>query len=109
MNQWLGGSMPNGEAWLAVDNAWDEVPNREFDVLTSEFRDIRQQQIVLLDKLIDTDWTAPRATLWGQKPLSMIVTKTFQHTYEHGDTLLKMGLWWEEALEQAKRSGNAGS
>ena len=26
----------------------------------------------------------------------MIVTKTYQHTFEHGDTLLRMGLWWEE-------------
>ena len=109
MNQWLGGSMPNGKTWLAVDNAWDEVPNRGFDELTSAFRHIRQQQIVLLDKLIDADWNAQRETLWGQKPLSMIVTKTFQHTYEHGDTLLRMGIWWKEAMEEAKRSGNVGS
>lgn len=109
MNQWMGGSMPNGEDWLAVDNAWAEVPNRGFAELTSAFRHIREQQIALLDKLIDVDWNAQRGTLWGQKPLSMIVTKTFQHTYEHGDTLLKMGIWWEEALEEARRSENAGS
>ncbi|MFK7802735.1 MAG: DinB family protein [Anaerolineae bacterium] len=109
MKQSLGGPMPNGEAWVAVDNAWDDVQNRGFDLLTSEFRDVRQQQIDLLDKLIDTDWDAPQGTVWGHKPLSMVVTKTFQHTYEHSDTLLKMGLWWEAAQEQVKRSENAGS
>jgi hypothetical protein len=109
MNQWLGGSMPNGEAWLAIDNAWDKVQNRGFDKLISAFRHTRQQQIELLDKLIDVDWNTQRETLWGQKPLSMIVTKTFQHTYEHGDTLLKMGLWWEEILKEAKKSENVDS
>ena len=64
---------------------------------------------VLLDKLIDADWNAQRETLWGYKPLSMIVTKTFQHTYEHSDTLLRMGIWWEGILEEAKKSGNVGS
>jgi hypothetical protein len=55
----------------------------------------------LLDTLSGVDWTTPRATLWGHKPLSMIVTKTFQHTYEHGDTILRMGLWWKEDAEEA--------
>ena len=60
------------------------------------FCDIRRQQIVMLDELAQVDWEAPQATLWGDKPLKMIVTKTYQHTFEHGDTLLRMGLWWEE-------------
>lgn len=110
MNQWLGGSMPDNDTWLDDDNTWAKVQNRGFDELTSAFRHIRQQQIELLDKLIDADWNTQRETLWGHKPLSMIVTKTFQHTYEHGDTLLRMGLWWEEILEkEAKKSGNVGS
>ena len=110
MNQWLSGSMPNEDTWLDDDNAWAKVQNRGFDELTSAFRSVRQQQIELLDKLINADWNTPRETLWGHKPLSMIVTKTFQHTYEHGDTLLRMGLWWEEIVEEeARKSGNAGS
>jgi hypothetical protein len=110
MNQWLGGSMPNGDTWLDDDNAWAKVQNRGFEELTSAFHHIRQQQIELLEKLINVDWNTPQDTLWGHKPLSMIVTKTFQHTYEHGDTLLRMGLWWEEILEEeAKKSGNFGS
>jgi hypothetical protein len=109
MNQWLGGSMPHGDIWLDDDNTWAKVQNRGFDELTSAFRHIRQQQIELLDKFADADWHSQRETLWGPKPLSMIVTKTFQHTYEHSDTLLRMGIWWEEILEQAKKSGNVAS
>jgi hypothetical protein len=42
-------------------------------------------QIKLLDDLSAFDWDAPRETIWGMKPLSMVVTKTHQHTFEHGD------------------------
>ena len=109
MNQWLGGSMPDGDTWLDDDKAWAMVQNRGPEELTSAFRHVRQQQIELLDKIVNADWNTPQEALWGNKPLSMIVTKTFQHTYEHGDTLLRMGLWWEEILEEeAKKSGNVG-
>lgn len=104
MNQWLGDPLPNGDTWQDDDNAWANVENRSFEDLKSKFLTIRHQQIALFDQLVDADWDTPRETLWGEKPLSMIVTKTFQHTYEHGDTLLRMGLWWEEILE--KEAGN---
>jgi hypothetical protein len=110
MNQWLGASMPSGDIWPDDDETWAKVQNRGFEALTSAFRQVRQQQIELLDQLVDADWQTPRETLWGHKPLSMIVTKTFQHTYEHGDTLLRMGLWWEEALaDEARKSANTAS
>jgi hypothetical protein len=110
MNQWLGGSIPNGDAWLDDDDTWAKVQSRGFEDLPSAFRHVRQQQTELLDKLINADWDTPRETLWGRKPLSMIVTKTFQHTYEHGDTLLRMGLWWEGILEEeARKSAKADS
>lgn len=100
MRQWLGDSMPDDDAWPDDDDAWASVEDRSYAALSESFRNIRQQQIKLLDQLADVDWLAARETLWGHKPLSMIVTKTFQHTYEHGDTLLRMGLWWEAILEQ---------
>ena len=103
MQQWLGGSMPVEETWADDDTAWAnalKVPPSDFG---AEFQRIRQEQVVLLDQLGQVDWSVPRVTLWGNKPLSMIVTKTFQHTYEHGDTLLRMGLRWDELL--AKRGG----
>ena len=109
MCQWLGGSIPPYDAWQDDDEPWAKVQKRGFEDLTSAFRHVRQQQIELLDQLATSDWSAPRETLWGLKPLSMVVTKTFQHTYEHGDTLLRMGLWWEVILkEEARKSANAG-
>lgn len=110
MKQWLGGTIPTGEDWPDNDDAWTKVQNRGFETLTAAFLATRQQQIDLLDQLVKVDWQKPRETFWGLKPLSMIVTKTFQHTYEHGDTLLRMAIWWEATLEeQARDSKNAGS
>lgn len=110
MTQWLGGSMPPKGYWLDDDQSWDKVQNRGLEELTSAFLHIRLQQIELINQLVNADWDTPRDTLWGHKPLSMIVTKTFQHTYEHGDTLLRMGLWWEEFLaHEVRQSEDSGS
>ena len=100
MRQWLADPGPLEEDWFDDDASWAKVTERSAAALTAEFHRIRLQQIDFLDRLTTVDWTAPRETLWGAKPLSMVVTKTFQHTYEHGDTLLRMGLWWEETLKE---------
>lgn len=94
MRQWLGDPMPPEDVWLDDDETWAAVSDLTFEGLTTAFHKVRQQQIDLLDQLTKVDWDEPRETLWGHKPLSMIVTKTYQHTFEHGDTLLRMALWW---------------
>ena len=109
MNQWLGAPLAANDAWLDDDDTWAKFQNRAIEELTAAFRNIRLQQIQLLDQLANTDWQAPRETLWGHKPLSMVVTKTFQHTYEHGDTLLRMGLWWKDILEEEVKESAATS
>lgn len=94
MCEWLGYPMPDDAEWPDDDEAWSAVSDLTFEGLTSAFHQVRQQQIDLLDQLMHIDWDRPRKTPWGDKPLSMVVTKTYQHTFEHGDTLLRMGLWW---------------
>ena len=107
MKQWLDESPKPDFAWSDDDETWEAVQNRSFEELTAEFLQIRQQQIDMLPHLAGTNWQVPRGTLWGSKPLSFIVTKTFQHTYEHGDVLLRMVLWWlvENADSPSKQNG----
>jgi hypothetical protein len=107
MRQWLGGPPADGAGWTEGDEddaAFALVSQAGLPDVVAAFRDIRRQQIALLDDLAHVDWETPRATLWGEKPLKMVVTKTYQHTFEHGDTLLRMGLWWQE-FEERIRSG----
>jgi hypothetical protein len=100
MRQWLGGPLPPEDAWPDDEAEWALAHGRPIDHLLKAFRAVRQEQIQLLDALVAVDWMAPHTTLWGKKPLAWIVTKTFQHTYEHGDTILRMGLWWQHIANQ---------
>jgi hypothetical protein len=109
MLEWLPGTLvPDGD-WPDDDDAWAKAQERGMEELIAEFRRVRQQQIDLIDQLAAIDWNATHETPWGFKPLSMVLTKTFQHTYEHADTLLRMGLWWEEALEEEAKQPNKGA
>lgn len=103
MKQWSGAPLPPGDAWQDDDEAW-AAADKSPGVLIAAFQKVRQEQIDLLEQLANVDWETPRQTLWGDRPLSWIVTKTFQHTYEHGDTLLRMGLWWEYILNEIAKA-----
>lgn len=108
MQQWLGAPLPPGDAWKDDDADWSAVQDQRPETLIAAFRAVRQAQIDCLDLLTGVDWETPRETLWGPRTLAWVVTKTFQHTYEHGDTLLRMGLWWEHILgEIAKAKADA--
>lgn len=100
MKLWLNGPVPSAGNWQDDDLTWANLPERGPDALISNFRQVRQQQIKLLDQFKTMDWDTPREIYFGRKPLSWLVTKTFQHTYEHADTLLRMGLWWQDILEE---------
>lgn len=107
MSQWLGSPPADGAGWAEGDEddvAFEQACQAGLSDVVATFRDQRRQQIAMLDELAKADWETPRATLWGEKPLKMVVTKTYQHTFEHGDTLLRMGLWWQE-YEERTRSG----
>ena len=112
MQAWCGQPLPDGERWQDDDDAFAAAlaAGLTADALIARFKAVRQQQIDLLDELTSVDWEAPRPTLWGNQPLKMVVTKTYQHTFEHGDTLLRMALWWNEnnPMSEAQRLLDAG-
>lgn len=86
--------------WPDDDETWRKHQDTPPEDLIARFWEIRRQELTLIRELQDADWNECRETGWGRKPLSWVVTKTYQHTFEHGDTLLRMALWWEHILEQ---------
>lgn len=104
MQQWLGAPQPPEDAWQDGDADWAAVPEKNLAALLNDFWQVRRQQIALIDQLAGADWETPRETGWGLRSLAWVVTKTLQHTYEHGDTLLRMGLWWEHILGEIARA-----
>jgi hypothetical protein len=104
MQQWLGAPLPPGDAFKDDDDTWAAVLDKSPAVLTASFCKVRQEQIALLGQLASVDWETPRQTLWGNRPFSWVAAKTLQHTYEHTDTLLRMGLWWEHILNEIAKA-----
>lgn len=95
MRVWLGQDLIHPETWRRREDAeWEEERSRGVEAFTKDLRLARTEQLAMLEKFSDSDWEQARATYWGQRPLRMIVTKTYQHTLEHTDALLRMGLWW---------------
>lgn len=100
MRVWTGEEQTETGAWLDDDNAWLLNSNIPDKMLIERFWVIRRQQMDRVKVLRDVDWDACGDTGWGQKSLAWVLTKTVQHTWEHGDTLMRMALWWEHILEQ---------
>jgi hypothetical protein len=103
MHQWAGGALVRDYDWSDADEDWAAAQTQTSDELVQKFNAVRQEQIQLLDKLESVDWATLKTTPWGEKPLSLVVTKTYQHTFEHGDTLLRMVMWWREIEEMNAR------
>lgn len=100
MGLWLEGAHPADNAWADDDETWNANRLLPAQTLIDRFWDVRRQELAVIRTLQTVDWEEKRNTGWGRKPLRWVVTKTFQHTLEHGDTLLRMSLWWEHILEQ---------
>ncbi len=96
MRQWFETPVPNDIIWDDSNQGFAAAQEAGLQGIVEHFLQVRRQQIEMLDELTNVDWEAARATLWGNQPLKMIVTKTYQHTFEHADTLLRMALWWKE-------------
>ena len=102
MQQWFGKPMPENDSWDDSDQNFAKIfdgskeDGLQGQELIKLFLDVRRQQIEIVDELTNIDWESERVTLWGNQPLKMVVTKTYQHTFEHADTLLRMALWWKE-------------
>ncbi|MCL4543130.1 MAG: DinB family protein [Chloroflexi bacterium] len=87
MRQWLGGGMPD------VGEGGDDAAISDVVHLQAEFRAVRTDQLALLPEFGGALWKERRRTVWGDVPLRWVVGKTLQHTYDHGNTILRMTLF----------------
>ncbi|MEZ4833788.1 MAG: hypothetical protein R2873_17695 [Caldilineaceae bacterium] len=76
------------------DETWRKHQDTPPKDLLVRFWEIRRQELALIEELQHADWNECRETGWGHKPLSWVVTKTYQHTLNTA-TRCCMALWWE--------------
>lgn len=98
MGQWLGGPGLSDQELRELDEdaAWAE--GHEIGDLKKEFRAVRDEQIGLLSELSEEAWHEKREAVWGPVSLLWVVSKTYQHTAEHTNDLLRIALFWDLAL-----------
>ena len=96
MRQWLGDHCPSLDGF-DEDVAWEECK----DVVTgllAEFKKVRAEQIGLLPIFDDLAWNSTRETVWGPVTLAWVVSKTYQHTAEHTNDVMRIALFWDRYL-----------
>lgn len=107
MRQRLGEPKPT-----VFEESWDEnaewqkaqagvIGTNLLDEMQTHFRRVRQAQIDLLPHFTDDHWMQTRDTGWGDIPLKWLVSKTWQHTYEHTSNVMRIVLFWDTFASEA--------
>lgn len=94
MKQWLGEARPSTEN-LDEDVAWGDRQTDTIENLLAEFKRVRAEQIKILDKFNNGVWSTTRETIWENVTLLWVVSKTYQHTAEHTNDVMRNGLFWD--------------
>lgn len=101
LRQWIGepfslagltGDMEKDAA--SEETGWQDGEGHEVQAMIADFRKLRAEQFALLRQFQDAAWSETRDALWGTVTLQWVVTKTYQHTLEHTDEILRSYLWW---------------
>jgi hypothetical protein len=100
MRQWLEEPAPMREqASQELEERWQNPPAME--AMLGQFRAIRLEEIELLPAFEPSAWESTRATtFWGEVSLRWLVGKTYQHTLDHTQTLLRFSLFWDRVMKK---------
>jgi len=95
MRQWLGEPRPPREAWEQEEAIWNNGQGHDPARLLADFRAVRDEQIALLPHFDSSSWDEPRVAIWGPATTTLYwtVSKTYQHTFEHTNSILQIALF----------------
>jgi len=99
---WLGESIPAKKDIPNEKEMWDKelVKGVDLNLLLKRFHSVREKQIEALSEMSDNLWKEKKAdTYWGEATAEFTVSKTIQHTLEHGNKLTRIAIHWDRLLE----------
>lgn len=107
VRQWLGAPRPPRDAWLREEVIWNDGQGRDLDALLADFHAVRREQIALLPCFDAAAWEESRVAIWepATTTLSWTVMKTYQHTFEHTNTILQIVLFSDMIVERMRQRG----
>ncbi len=106
MRQWLGEPRPPRDAWLQEETIWNNGQGHDGNRLLADFRAVRDEQIALLPLFDASAWQEPRVAIWGPATTTLYwtVSKTYQHTFEHTNTILHIALFADMIVARLESS-----
>ncbi|NHJ48019.1 MAG: DinB family protein [Asgard group archaeon] len=110
-------ALPNIVLWLdesehldrrcgGESKAYKEVLENRTNLkeLLDRFQEVRKKQIKAINKISNKMWTEKKPnTNWGNVTVEFIVTKSIQHTLEHGNKILRNVLFWDSYLRRLNK------
>jgi hypothetical protein len=80
---------------------WEELSSAPIDGIMDRFRAARERQVTLIRTFSDAEFNRPVTSLWGRykayggplHSVGWVASKTFQHTWEHGNAILRIALF----------------
>lgn len=100
MQQWLGA--PPAVREESDEESWANPPPMER--MLERFNEVRLAEINLLPSFDERTWSSTqKTTFWGEVSLYWLVCKTYQHTLDHTQDILRLVLFWDRTL--ARMSG----
>lgn len=103
MRMWLGETFETAQITEeGMEAAWQHDCKLDLPALLANFRQGRDAQLVLLDDFPADAWDKiMEDTIWEYPvPLRWVVMKTYQHTLEHTDSVMKLVLFWDMELQK---------
>lgn len=80
----------------AIEEAhWNNGEGHDVATMIADFKKLRAEQLTLIQQFREPTWDEERDALWGSVTLKWVMTKTYQHTLEHTDEILRLSLWWK--------------
>lgn len=103
LRHWLGDPKPSYPDNSVEDDEWEK--GNDLTNLLLRFQDVRREQVGVINKIDDKHWNEEKIRFYshGMVSAAWFVAKTIQHSFSHGDKLLRKALYWDDALESLKK------
>ncbi|MBK5112548.1 MAG: DinB family protein [Candidatus Heimdallarchaeota archaeon] len=101
LKHWLGESIPPKNEMPNEEMMWEKELQKVVDLnlLLKRFHLVRGKQVEAINKMTNDIWTEKKMnTYWGEATAEFSVSKTIQHTFEHGNKIMRIGIHWDRLL-----------
>ena len=101
LKYWLDDALPPKNNIPSEEENWEKELLKGIDLesLLKRFHFVRKNQVKVINQMQDKAWVEKKIdTYWGEASAEFSVSKTIQHTFEHGNKIMRIALHWDRLL-----------